>query len=425
VIVANRSGARVVGRLAYRAGVLRPYRDLLSTPGALGFSAAGFVARMPIAMLGLGIVLMVSRETGSYGLAGTVSAVFALLNAAGAPLVARLVDRHGQRRVALPGIAVHVGGLGCLIALVEAGAPPWTYFLAAAVAAPTFPSIGSMVRARWTHVLGSTRQLQTAYSLESVVDELVFVTGPPLVTLLSTRAWSGAGLVAAVLLLLGGAAVFFAQRASEPPPHPRSHHTGASALRLPGMPVIVVVAAWLGTIFGAMEVTAVAFADSRGHPAAAGMLLALYAAGSMLGGLVYGVVHWQASLPRRYVVAATGMAVTLLPLPFVGSLVVLAPLAFLAGLAIAPTIIANVGLIERLVPTGRFNEGLAWSFSGLAVGLAAGAAAAGVVADRTDPRWGFAVAALAGVAAALSSAVGYRRLQAATARLPELQPERS
>lgn len=395
--------------------MLRPYVDILATPGARTFSAAGFVARMPISMVGLGIVLLVSQETGSYALAGALSAVFAVVNAGGAPVLARLVDRYGQRRVSLPAIAVHSVGLCALVGLVELGAPSWTYFLAAVVSASAFPSIGSMVRARWTHLLGASPRLQTAYSLESVVDEMVFVTGPPLATLLSTRVWGASGLVVALGLLLAGSSVFFAQRVTEPPPQPPEHHSGRVALLYPGVPVIALVAIWLGTIFGAMEVTAVAFAESRGHPAAAGVVLALYAAGSMAGGLVYGVIRWRASLPRRYVAGATGMAVTLVPLPFVDRLVVLAPLALLAGVSIAPTIIANVGLIERLVPGAKFNEGLAWSFAGLAVGLAAGAAAAGVVVDETDPRFGFAVATLAGAGAALASGLGYRRLRTAMA----------
>jgi len=123
--------------------VLRPYVDILATPGARTFSAAGFVARMPISMVGLGIVLLVSRETGSYALAGVLSAVFAVVNAGGAPVLARLVDRYGQRRVSLPAIAVHSVGLSALVALVELGAPSWTYFLAAVVSAAAFPSIGS------------------------------------------------------------------------------------------------------------------------------------------------------------------------------------------------------------------------------------------------------------------------------------------
>jgi MFS family permease len=398
--------------------VLSPYRDVLRAPGALAFSAAGFVARMPISMVGLGIVVLISARTGSYGLAGALSATFALVNAGGAPALARLIDRYGQRRVSLPAISLHVMGMVTFLVLVSSDAPRWSFFLAVTVAAVASPSIGSMVRARWTYVLGTGPRMHTAFSLESVIDEVVFVTGPPLVTVLATQVWPSAGLVAALVLLVAGGAWLFAQRVTEPPPQP-GEHGGAWVIRLKGMPVIVVVMLWLGTIFGAMEVTAVAFADERGHRAAAGLVLALYAFGSMTGGLFYGLVHWRTPLPTRFLLGAVGMALTLVPLPFVTSLLALYPLALIAGFSIAPTMVAGIGVIERIVSAGRFNEGMAWAFSGLAVGLAVGASVAGAVADRIDSRWGFLVSTVAGVLAVAACVGGLRSLRLATAGLPQ------
>ncbi len=167
--------------------MLRPYRDLLVTPGGLRFSSAAFIARMPISMFGLGIVLLVVAKTDSYGRAGALSAAFALVNAGAAPVIARLVDRFGQRRVLLRAVPVHVVALLAFVLLATRGAPTWAQVVAIVVAALTGPSIGSVVRARWGYVLGADDpRLGTAYALESVLDELIFVVGPLIVTLLAT-----------------------------------------------------------------------------------------------------------------------------------------------------------------------------------------------------------------------------------------------
>jgi predicted MFS family arabinose efflux permease len=132
----------------------------------------------------------------------------------------------------------------------------------------------------------------------------------------------------------------------------------------------------------------------------------------MVGGLLYGSVHWRTPLPTRFLLGATGMAATLVPLPFVTALGPLYPLALLAGFSIAPTMIAGFGLVERIVPTARLNEGMAWAISGIAVGLALGSAFSGWVVDQGDARWGFLVATLSGALAVLCGLVGLGRLRA-------------
>ena len=271
--------------------MLRPYRELLSTPGGLRFSVAAFVARMPISMMALGIVLLVAGSTGKYGVAGAVSAAFALVNAVSAPLIARLIDRVGQRTVLVPAVALHGVCLIGFIITVTADAPTWTWFAGAAAAGLFAPSIGSLVRARWQHVLGPGPRLQTAFSYESVVDELIFILGPLLVTVLATQLNPQVGLLTALALLAAGSAALAAHRSSEPPPAPAHEHGGGSALWVPGMPLLVVVMFFIGGVFGGVEISAVAFADEKGHPELAGPLLACYATGSMLAGLAYGAIH--------------------------------------------------------------------------------------------------------------------------------------
>jgi predicted MFS family arabinose efflux permease len=390
--------------------VLRPYRDLLATPGGKAFSAAAFVARMPISMVGLGIVLLVVAENGRYGMAGALSATFALVNAVSAPVIARLVDRLGQRAVLAPAVALHAAGIAVFVALVSAGAATPALFVSAAVAAVFGPSIGSLVRARWGHVLGRDPRLHTAYAFESVLDELIFVLGPLLVTVLATRVRPQAGLLTAAFLLVVGSAALLAHRASEPPAG-HGHEEGHPAvLRSPGLAVLLLVMPFIGGVFGAVEISAVAFADEAGRRALAGPLLACYAGGSMIAGLVFGAVQWQVSVRRRLLAGAAAMTVTVVALPWTDSAAVLAGCLFLAGLGIAPTLISAVTLVQRMVPAGTVTEGLTWATTALIVGFSATTWLSGRLVDTEGVGPAFLVATASGTCALVVCAVGYRRL---------------
>ena len=389
--------------------VLRPYRELLATPGGLRFSTSAFVARMPISMLGLGVVLLVVSETGRYGRAGALSATFALAEAAGAPLVSRLVDQRGQSTVLVPAVAAHLVALTAFIVLASADGPLWTQFLTAALAGLTLPSMGSLVRARWGFVLGDDPRLHTAYAYESVLDELIFVVGPLLVTVIATTLAPQVALFVAAGLLVGGTAALLTHRASEPPVsgHGSDH---PSALRDTGLPVLMLVMVFVGGVFGAVEISTVAFADEHGHRALAGPLLACYAAGSLTSGFVFGAVR-GAYPPRRSLLVGAGvMTATVLLLPFVGSVWLLAVLLVLAGVGIAPTLISGFTLVEKAVPASAVTEGLTWATTGLVVGFSAATWLAGRLVDGAGVGWAFAVGAVSGLVALLISRATYRRL---------------
>jgi MFS family permease len=171
-------------------GPLRPYADIFRIPGAWRFSAAGVIGRMPMAMFGLGTVLLISAATGKYGVAGAVSVVGSLGYAFTSPRIARLVDSHGQRRVLLPLLAVFITATAALIIAVELGLATWALFVAGAIAGASMPSLGTLVRTRWSALLAGTPDLHTAFSFESVADELCFIIGPARYELL--RAYSPA-----------------------------------------------------------------------------------------------------------------------------------------------------------------------------------------------------------------------------------------
>lgn len=398
--------------------VLRPYRDLLATPGGLAFSAAGFVARMPISMIGLGIVLLVVARGGQYGRAGAISAVFAIVNALSAPAISRLVDRLGQRRLLLPAVAVHSAWLLAFITLASNDAAGWTLFLTAGAAGLFAPSVGSLVRARWRHVLGSGPQLHTAYSFESVLDECIYVLGPLLVTVLATRVAEQAGLLSALALLVLGSVALAGRHASEPPATGSHEGTGRSALLARGMPVVVTMMVFVGGVFGGVEISAIGFADQVGNTSLAGPLLACYAAGSMLAGIGYGSRHWRWSLTRRLLVGAAVMTVTVAVLPLVGEPWVLAPCLFVAGLGIAPTLISGLSLVERLVPQGQLTEGLTWATTGIVVGVSLASPVAGRLVDDAGARTAFTVGLASGAAAVLTCLAGFAHLTDSARRAP-------
>ena len=389
--------------------MLSPYRDLLATPGGLRFSSAAFVARLPIAMFGLGIVLLVSAETGRYSRAGAMFAVFALVNAVAAPLVSRTVDRLGQRRVLERTVPVHVVTLVAFVVLVTRDGPTWAQVLTVAGAAVTSPSIGSFVRARWGHVLGADPRLSTAYALESVLDEAIFVLGPLLVTLLATLVAAQAGLLVAAALLVLGSVLLVSHPASEPPPSP---HSGdhPSALRSPGLPALMGTLVFVGGVFGAVEISSVAFADEAGNRAMAGPLLACYAGGSMVSGLLFGSVRGRIP-PRRSLLAATAvMFLTVSVLPFARPTALLALLLVLAGVGIAPALISAFSLVEQVVPTVAVTEGLTWATTALVVGFSVSTWLSGRLVDLAGVPWAYSLAPASAALALLVTRAAYSRL---------------
>jgi predicted MFS family arabinose efflux permease len=201
-------------------------------------------------------------------------------------------------------------------------------------------------------------------------------------------------------------------RASEPPPSPH-HGAQPSALRNPGLPALMTVLLFIGGVFGAVEISTVAFADAAGHRALAGPLLACYAGGSMVSGFVFGSL--RSGLPPRksMLIGATVMTATVVALPFVGPTPLLAVLLVLAGVGIAPTLISGFSLVERIVPASAVTEGLTWATTGLVIGFSGSTWLAGRLVDAAGVGWAFSVATASGAVALLVCWATYRRLPAA------------
>lgn len=326
-----------------------PYRRLFARPGTRAFTLGNLIARLPMGMFSVSAVVMIAGSRGSYALAGAVTATGLAATAAVAPRVARLVDRYGQARVAVPATLFAALGSLALVLCVRSGAPDWTLF-AAYTATATTPNTGGMSRARWAHLLaGEPEALHTANSFEQAADELCFVLGPVLAAVLCGTFFPEAGTLTGVVLQVGGVLLFAAQRATEPPPSGRTGHR--APWRAAGMPALLAVCLATGAVFGATEVVTIAFADGHGHRTAAGVVLAFQAAGSGAAGLVYGALRFSGPAAWRQPWCLAAMA-ALLTLPLLaaaltGSLLLLAGALLIAGTATAPTMITTMTLVQE------------------------------------------------------------------------------
>ena len=387
-----------------------PYLQVLRTPHALPMVLAAFIGRLPLSMVGLGCVLLVASETGSYGLGGAVAAVGAVTTALAGPLLGRLADSHGQRRVLLPVLAVFVpSGLTFLFA-VKGDWPLWIVFASAGLAGACIPPVSSMIRVRWTHLLRGTPSLPTALAMESVVDEFVFIVGPVLVTFLSTAGHTTAGVVTAFALATVGSLLFAAQRRTEPPPAGHEHHRSPTAMRSRGLRVLFVVGLAVGAVLGTLEIALVAFADEQDAWSLSGLLIAALAAGSMVSGIGWGAVHWRVPLRRRLAAALAVLALLTVPLPLVGDVWLMVPFVLVAGIAVSPSLISAFTLAELLVPRSAVTEAFTWIGTALALGVAVGASTAGKIVDVAGANVSFLVATVAAALAAGTVALTQARL---------------
>ncbi|ATL28142.1 MFS transporter [Streptomyces formicae] len=402
-----------------------PYARLFAIPGAAAFTVGNLIARLPMGMFSVSAVIMISGARGSYALAGAVTATGLAATAVVAPWTARLVDRHGQARVAVPATAFAALGSLSLLLCVRYGAPDWTLFASYAATATT-PNTGGMSRARWAHLLqGDATAVHTANSFEQAADELCFMLGPVLAAFLCGALFPQAGTLIGVVLLLTGVLVFAAQRATEPPPHGRTKTSpeSPSPLRARGMPALLVAFLATGAVFGSLEVVTIAFADAQGHKSAAGAVLALQAAGSCAAGLVYGAAKPRGTLVRRQLLCGAAMA-ALMTLPLLAvavtdSLIALSGALLIAGMATAPTMVTGMTLVQERTPRDRLNEGMTLAVTGLLGGIAGGAAGGGWAVEHLGPTVGYGVPVAAACCALLVSSA-----QACATRTPAPPPAR-
>jgi len=400
--------------------VYQPYADALKVSGAAKFSAAGFVARMPLAMIGLGILLLISNTTDSYAFAGFLQALFTVTAALAAVISSRMSDRYGQRIILVSLSTVFSVSLFLFVYAVTNDFSRIWQALLAVLAGATFPAYGSYVRTRWAYVVGKNqRTLHSAFAWESILDELIFTIGPLFAVALAFNVSFASPILVGAIITLAGALILASMGGSAPPPIARQDHQDqGSAIRHQGIISVALVAVGIGILFGTFDVGVVAFMQEANVPQLSGVTLALWAASSLIGGFVYGSRHFTLSLPQQLIYTTLAVTVVVFPLAFIHSTILLMAAAALSGFAIAPTLIATFSLTQRLVPSKLLTEGLTWTNSGLAAGFALGASLSGVLVDRLGTSYAFGLGTL-GAALALTSSLTARErwLRAMSARI--------
>ncbi len=418
------------------------YSDILSLPGASSFMWWGLVSRIQMGMTSLATFLLVQIEYGSYATAGLVVGVLAIGAALINPQVSRLVDEHGQSKVLRIGFGVGVAARLGFVAAALAHAPTWVLLLIV----PFFAATGAQstfTRARWTHIVPDRHALNSAFSLESSMEEVLFIAGPALATILATQTASWLPSVIAALTLLVGGYVFLSLKDTEPPARrgdagtspltsapvidgslpriglerPRKVRRYRRPLRghllvtTPALILTSIIFATQGALFASADASTVAFAEELEQKAWSGPVLAIFALGSLVGGLLYGSRVWQRTLASRLLWGVTASGIGAITFHFAGSLAWLAVLMFLTGLAIAPTMAVGDGVVHALVPRSRLTEGMAWTRVGLDMGVALGAWLTGLAIDTYGSAGGFTVTAWSGAAGIVLMLGGWRYLR--------------
>ena len=369
------------------------YTTLFRTPGAMRFSIPALIGRMPISMDSLALIFIVVAVSDSYALAGALSAVASIVISIATPFWSRVADRIGQRKMLLRVVPLKIAGLSLFIALVMNEAPIWTWFVSIIVAELAAINTGGLVRRRWLHVLSPDKTttaedeankhvVNTAYSYEALMDEIVFIVGPITATACATSIAPAAGLIAGMILMSIGLPLFAMQRATEPPPSPvRVKDPHPPVIGIPIVQAIALATTFTGGFFGAIAITVVGFAESQGQKSYSGLLLGLWASGSAVMAIINGLIKWKTSYAGRFLIFLTALTIFSIPFIFVDSIFGLAIALFFNGFAIAPLIVNAYGVVQEAVPSEQITESFTWVVAGMPLGGAIASALGGWVIE--------------------------------------------
>jgi len=379
------------------------YRDVFRVPGAARVFLPALLGRLSFATVTLALLFSVQSSTDSFALAGAATGAFGLANVMASPYRARLVDRWGQRRVLTLLAAFYAVGLLSLAAVTASPDPAaWAVLVPAATAGLFPPPLGAAMRVVWGRICPTPAVRIRAYSVDAVCEELLFTTGPLLAAALITL-WSApmalvvtAGLAVVGTVGMTSSSASRAQRALPVAPSARSR-----PLRQPGFLPVLLTLLGVGIVLGVVEVGAPAYAASSGSVGLAGALLAGFAAGSAVGGLLYGHRNWGMSLSRRLITLGSAMAIFCGLLAFAPTIVFLGLGLAVVGLFLAPCLITGYLFADELTLPEVRTEASSWINTAVNTGAALAAAGAGLIVGAVSPPAAFLLGA-AGAALCLA-----------------------
>lgn len=370
-----------------------------------------------MSLVSISTILLIKAEYGNYTLAGAVSAANMVALAIGAPILARLVDAKGQRAIMGPAFAVAALSMAGLVVAAIAHAPAAVLFGCAVLAGLMWGSPGALVRSRWSRIISNPAQLTTAYALEAAVDEFVFIIGPIMATVLGTMIHPAAGLVIAVCALVIGGTAFLSQRGSEPGVTVREPgERMPTVLVNPVVVVIVLIYIGAGTMFGATDVSVVAFTEENRVPALAGVLLALYALGSFSSALIYGSRTWKQPLWKLFIIGIVLLGIGSSTFLLAHNVWLLGLVMMITGFTIAPTFTNAMMIVTKVVSKKQLTEGLTWTATALNIGTSVGAAGGGRAIDSAGSHGGFLLVISAAWVMVALALLGLKRLKKETLR---------
>ena len=384
---------------------MKRYAEVLRVPHVAALVAATLLARFPIGINALALILYLREQSGSFAVAGVVAGGLAAGAGVGAPVQGRLVDSFGQRRVLVPLAGVHAAALGGVVGLAELGAPGAALTACSFSAGFAIPPMSSVLRSMWPVLLRERPALlQPAYALDSVLIELIFILGPLLTAVLAAGVSPASALIVSAISVITGTVAFTAQapsRAVEPDRDATREAGRLGALASPGVRSLILTSLPAGIGIGMCEVALPAFSDAKGAAELAGVLLAVWSLGSAAGGLIYGALPNRPPLGRLHLMVSALLPLGLLPLAAASSVPVMAVLVIPAGMFIAPLLASRNELIGWVAPPGARTEAYTWPVTAFVGGIAIGSALAGTIIEAESWRLAFLTAAAAAACGAI------------------------
>lgn len=349
-----------------------PYRKLFAVPGALRFSIAGSIARLPISMTLLSITFVIVHVKHSYTLAGTVATGAALISTVFSPTWSRYADRLGQRKVLRFTVPFYISFDLIFLIAISKHAPTYIWMSAIFLAEIFLPNIGGLIRRRWLWNLGEDRvMINTAYSYEALMDEIIFIIGPLVATSAATFISPASGMILGFSFMAVGTTLFISQKSTEPAPFRKDEHEKHGfILGLPIIQAVFLPFIFIGAFFSSTNLIVVGYSQQHHATAYTGLVLAIWAAGSGVAAIFNGSIKWRISDASRFRVNLLAILFLSLPFFYIHSMAMLAGALFISGAGVAPLIVAGYNVAEKSVPPEKVTETLSWVIAGLSLGSA-------------------------------------------------------